>query len=77
MTNPRKLIWAACLSILVFSGFKILDNRFEVSKNLEIFAAVYKEVDLSYVDETKPGELMRKSIDAMLNSLDPLYGILF
>jgi carboxyl-terminal processing protease len=71
MTNPRKLIWAACLSILVFSGFKILDNRFEVSKNLEIFAAVYKEVDLSYVDETKPGELMRKSIDAMLNSLDP------
>lgn len=71
MRKHRNLIWATCLAIFVFSGFKILDNRFEVSKNLEIFAAVYKEVDLSYVDETKPGELMRKSIDAMLHSLDP------
>jgi len=71
MINPRKLIWASALSIVAFSGFKILDNRFEVSKNLEIFAAVYKEVDLAYVDETKPGELMRKSIDGMLKSLDP------
>ena len=32
---------------------------------------MYKEVDLAYVDETKPGELMRKGIDAMLRSLDP------
>ena len=71
MMKHKKIIIFSLISCLLFLGFKIVDNRFEVSKNLEIFAAVYKEVDLTYVDETKPGEIMRKGIDAMLNSLDP------
>lgn len=48
------------------------NNRyFEISKNLEIFAALYKELNHSYVDELDPGSLMRTAIDAMVESMDP------
>ncbi len=46
-------------------------DYFEISKNLDIFNAVYRELNISYVDGTKPGQLMKTGIDAMLNSLDP------
>ena len=46
-------------------------NRFEIGKNLDIFTALYKEVNTYYVDDAQPGELMKKGIDAMLESLDP------
>lgn len=49
-----------------------IDNaNFEVLKNLELFELVYKNIDLYYVDESNPGELMRVGIDAMLAELDP------
>lgn len=50
---------------------KITDNYFEISKNLEIFTTLYRELNIYYVDETNPGELMKTGIDAMLESLDP------
>jgi len=46
-------------------------DNFEISKNLDIFATLYKELNTNYVDEIKPGELMKTGIDAMLESLDP------
>ncbi len=61
--------------ILLFSGLGLVafkaDDYFEISKNLEIFADVYKQVNTSYVDEVKPGELIRAAINGMLASLDP------
>lgn len=49
-----------------------IDNvNFEILKNLELLELVYKNVDLYYVDESNPGELMRTAIDAMLAELDP------
>mgnify|MGYP006072507381 CR=1 FL=1 len=47
------------------------DNYFEISKNLDIFVNLYKQLNIYYVDETNPGELMKTGIDAMLESLDP------
>lgn len=44
---------------------------FEISKNLEIFATLYKELNSYYVDDIEPNEFMREGIDAMLKSLDP------
>lgn len=46
-------------------------DYFEISKNLDIFNAVYRELNIRYVDGTRPGQLMKTGIDAMLNSLDP------
>ena len=58
---------------LLFSFKKFADpNRyFEITKNLELFANLYKELNYYYVDDIEPGKLMRTGIDAMLNSLDP------
>ena len=57
---------------LAFSTFvQAQDKGFEISKNLEIFANVYKNVHLNYVDDVDPGKLMKTAIDAMLSSLDP------
>lgn len=47
------------------------DKGFELSKNLEIFSSVYKNLHLNYVDDINPGELMKTAIDAMLAKLDP------
>lgn len=46
-------------------------NYFEIAKNIEIFANLYKEVNTYYVDEINPSTLMKTGIDAMMESLDP------
>ncbi len=46
-------------------------DYFEISKQLDIFTNVFKEVNLHYVDETEPGELMDEALNSMLQSLDP------
>lgn len=51
--------------------FSFTDDYFEVSRNLDIFATLFRELNMYYVDETNPGDLMKKGIDAMLESLDP------
>lgn len=58
------------LSLNCFSVFS-QSNYFEVSKNLEIFNDVFKELNMYYVDSTEPGSLMKKAIDSMLKELDP------
>ncbi len=67
----RKHLVIAIAAFLLSSGFRIYDELFEYSKNLEIFSAAYKEVGKNFVDEQDPGKLMRKGLDAMLASLDP------
>jgi len=47
------------------------DRLYEISKNIEIFVNVYKELNKNYVDDLDPSQLMRVGIDAMVNSLDP------
>ena len=47
------------------------EDLFQVSKNLDVFASLYKEININYVEETNPSELMKNGIDAMLGSLDP------
>ena len=47
------------------------ERYFEIAKNLDIFASLFKEVNALYVDEINPNKLIRTGIDAMLNSLDP------
>ena len=47
------------------------EKGFEISKNLEIFANVYKNLHTNYVDDVDPGKTMKVAIDAMLASMDP------
>ncbi|MEI8137297.1 MAG: S41 family peptidase, partial [Bacteroidota bacterium] len=65
--------WVAALSLTaaIIVGVSYTPDYFEISKNLDIFNAVYRELNVAYVDGTKPGQLMKTTIDAMLSSLDP------
>ncbi len=66
----RSLLLAlAGVLVVLFSAFEL--NYFEVSKHLDIFANVYREVNLYYVDDVEPGTLMESAIEGMLESLDP------
>ncbi|GAB5554869.1 MAG: S41 family peptidase [Saprospiraceae bacterium] len=47
------------------------NKQFEISKNIEIFANLYKELNTYYVDDLDPGKLMRQGMESMVGSLDP------
>ncbi len=46
------------------------DKLFEITKNLEIFSNLYKELNTYYVDDIDPNKLMKVGIDAMVETLD-------
>ena len=59
---------------IVSAGFvtqSFKDDYFEITRNLDIFTTLFRELNINYVDETNPGKLMKTGIDAMLQSLDP------
>ncbi|WP_017257200.1 S41 family peptidase [Pedobacter arcticus] len=59
------------LLLIASISFSFKEDLFQISKNLDIFASVYKELNISYVDEVNTSKLMRTGIDAMLENLDP------
>jgi carboxyl-terminal processing protease len=62
----------ALLGLSVGPGFSQTTGKyFDISKNLEIFANAYKEINHSYVDELDPGQVMHRGMVAMLEGLDP------
>ena len=67
----RILLIVLGISFLSISTFSFVNDDFEIAKNLDIFATLFRELNLNYVDEVSPGELMKKAIDSMLESLDP------
>lgn len=71
MKNYKLWLLVIATSVVSVISFSFVDEYFEVSKNLDIFSSVYREVNMFYVDTTDPGKLMKKGIDSMLESLDP------
>jgi len=70
----KKIFISSVLVISVFGLFAFEQpggRYFEIAKNLDIFATLFKEVNTYYVDEINPSQLMETGIDAMLESLDP------
>lgn len=59
------------LSLLSVSTLSAQGKYFDISKNLELFANAYREINYGYVDVLDPGKLMRQGLDAMLEGLDP------
>lgn len=47
------------------------DSYFEISKNLDIYATIFRELNTYYVDPIEPGKMVKTSIDGMLEELDP------
>lgn len=67
----------AIIILIVAAGFKTSplcaqqSQEFEISKNLDIFITLYKELNTNYVDDINASELMQTGINAMLDDLDP------
>lgn len=64
------------LALALLAGFILVatapnDHYFELSKNIDIFGKVLREVDNNYVDDIEPNAFVRTGLDAMLGSLDP------
>lgn len=65
------IMLGAALGVASFLGFKTSDRNFEISKNLDIFHNVFRELDMFYVDTVDVEKVIRKGINAMLSSIDP------
>ena len=71
-----KKYYKSSLLIILFlflSGFIQSDSDiyYQMSKGIDIFGRVFKEVSINYVDEVKPKEFMLEGIKGMLSTLDP------
>ncbi|PJB01817.1 MAG: S41 family peptidase, partial [Ignavibacteria bacterium CG_4_9_14_3_um_filter_36_18] len=73
MLKRWKRYLSGLLVLIIFAGFfpGQDDLYFQISKNIDLFGRVYKEISFSYVDEVDPEQFMRAGIEGMLSSLDP------
>jgi carboxyl-terminal processing protease len=70
--KTRISLIAVALAAVVWGGAtRYNDVYFEIKKNFTLFSEVFRTVSLNYVDEVDPGSLMKRGVDAMLESLDP------
>lgn len=73
-TKKRKgvIILFVLVSISLFAfNFSQNEKLFQIAKNLDVFATLFREVNIYYVDDVDPSKLIKKGIDAMLEDLDP------
>lgn len=67
----RKYVIPVVAVAFLFVGASFKNDFFEIAKQIEIFTTLFKTVNVNYVDETNPGELMDTAIKNMLADLDP------
>ncbi|MES2545320.1 MAG: S41 family peptidase [Bacteroidota bacterium] len=67
----KRYIIPVVASAIFFIGTSFSQDFFEVAKQIEIFTTLFKSVNMNYVDDTNPGELMDHAIKSMLADLDP------
>jgi len=68
--SKRWLIGVILLAAVIMVGFSKKDD-FKITKSLDIYYSLFRELNIFYVDEVKPEKLVETSIESMLESLDP------
>lgn len=73
MKTRKFLLLTAGIFVLALGALSLKsdDKNFEISKQLNIYASLFRDANLFYVDEINPGDLVTTGIHAMLKSLDP------
>jgi carboxyl-terminal processing protease len=69
--STRKILAFLLISGLLLAFTKPGDRFFDIAKNLDIYATVFKELNTFYVDEVDPKKATETSIEALLKSFDP------
>jgi carboxyl-terminal processing protease len=67
----KKVLVPIIAIAFLFVGSSYKSDFFEIAKQIEIFTTLFKELNMNYVDETNPAELMDTAIKNMLEELDP------
>src|SRR5210317_95437 len=67
----NKLILPLLAAGIFLTATSFKSDFFEIAKQIEIFTTLFKELNMNYVDETNPAELMDTAIKSMLDDLDP------
>lgn len=67
----KYVLGCSLLASVGIAAWNTEDKYFELAKNLDIFATLYKEVNTLYVEELNPAKMIRVGIEAMLAQLDP------
>ncbi len=67
----KKLLVPIIAIVIAFTTLSFKGDFFEIAKQIEIFTTLFKELNMNYVDETTPSDLMNKAIKGMLADLDP------
>ena len=72
MNTKKSLVGVfAVLLGLGLASFKEDDRNFQIAKNLDLFNAIFKELDMFYVDTVKPEEMIQNGVEGMLALTDP------
>jgi carboxyl-terminal processing protease len=67
----RQILFPIAAAGLLFSTASFQNDFFEIAKQIEIFTEMYKQLNMNYVDDTNPADLMDGAIEGMLDKLDP------
>ncbi|GAA4234117.1 S41 family peptidase [Postechiella marina] len=67
----KKILITVLACTIFFTGTAFKNDFFEIAKQIEIFTTLFKEINMNYVDDTNPGDLMDTAIKSMLEDLDP------
>ncbi len=67
----KRIVYPLIAVVILLSTVSFKSDFFEIAKQIEIFTTMFKELNMNYVDETNPAELMDTAIKAMLDDLDP------
>ena len=76
ISKKNKLIIPIVALVLLITTSAYKNDFFEIAKQIEIFTTLYKEINMNYVDDTNPSDLMNVAIKNMLSELDP-YTVFF
>ncbi|WP_430411007.1 S41 family peptidase [Kordia sp.] len=67
----RRIVIPVLAIVFLLGTVSFKSDFFEIAKQIEIFTTMFKQLNMNYVDETNPAELMDDAIKEMLNDLDP------
>ena len=69
--KAKNSLYILVISLALVAFAVPADKYFDIAKNLDIFATLFREVNANYVDEIDPAQLIQTGIQSMLESLDP------
>ena len=69
--HKKRGILLGIVALIFISTTAYKNDYFEIAKQIDIFTSLFKEVNMNYVDETNPADLMQESVKQMLKELDP------